>query len=49
MAMNFEQSVLTQKPQQVTGIPEILDSTNMYTKQWKRVQVLAQMLWNDYC
>ena len=40
--------LLTQKPQQVTGIPEILDSKNMYTKQWKRVQVLAQMFWKRW-
>ena len=40
--------LLTQKPQQVTGIPEILDSKNRYTKQWKPVQVLAQMFWKRW-
>ena len=40
--------LLTQTPQRVTGIPEILDSKHMYTKQWKRVQVTAHMLWKRW-
>ena len=40
--------LLTQKPQQINCVSEISGNGNMYTKQWKRVQMLAEMFWNRW-
>jgi hypothetical protein len=37
--------LLTQKQQRVTGIPEILDSKHMYSKQWKSKQFHSNRFW----
>ncbi|XP_050419539.1 uncharacterized protein LOC126832715 [Patella vulgata] len=40
--------LLTQKPQQVTGIMETVGDKDIFKKQWKRVQILAEMFWNRW-
>lgn len=40
--------LLTQKPQCVSGIVDSLDMKDMYRKQWKRVQLLAEMFWKRW-
>ena len=40
--------LLTQKPQQVTNIYENFDKKDLFHKEWKRVQVLAEMFWRRW-
>ena len=40
--------MLTQKPQHVVSIFEHLEEKDLYRKEWKRVQILAEMFWRRW-
>lgn len=40
--------LLTQKPQQITSVTETSDSKDLFRKEWKRVQALADMFWHRW-
>ena len=40
--------LLTQKPPQVRSNCEVVDAKDLYRKEWKRVQTLAEMFWNRW-